>query len=81
MCPSQQISRCQCRDTAPIDLILAVCLAGPLAALPPSDESQAMVVFGRSITGQEAVGAISAVEGRSSRQILLDDLDDRCAGG
>jgi len=50
-------------NTAPIGLILAVCLAGPLAALPPSDESQAMIEFGPSITEQEAVAAISAVEG------------------
>jgi uncharacterized membrane protein len=50
-------------NTAPIGLILAVFLAGPLAALPPSDGGQAMVIFGPSITEQEAVAAISAVEG------------------
>ncbi|MFN7103463.1 MAG: DUF2243 domain-containing protein [Pseudorhizobium sp.] len=45
-------------------LVLAVCLAGPLAALPAPADDTVMVVFRPGVTPAEAVAGLAAAEGR-----------------
>lgn len=49
---------------SPLALILAVCLGGPLAALPPQDQTEAIVLFRPGIAEPEALAAIITVGGR-----------------
>ena len=49
--------------SSPLALVLAGTLAGPLAALPPPDQTQVVVLFRPDITEQQAFAAIVAVNG------------------
>lgn len=65
--------------SSPLAFVLAVVLAGPLAALPPPDQAQVVVLFRPDITEQEAFAAIIAVDGRmiasdASGQLWAVDL-------
>lgn len=50
--------------SAPVALVLAVAVAGPLAALPAPSDGTVMVLFRPGITSQQAFVAMQAVEGR-----------------
>jgi uncharacterized membrane protein len=50
--------------SSPLAFVLAVVVAGPLAALPPPDQTQVVVLFRPDITEQQAFAAIIAVDGR-----------------
>lgn len=50
--------------SSPLALVLAAGIAGPLAALPPPDQTQVVVLFRPGITEQQAFAAIIAVDGR-----------------
>lgn len=50
--------------SSPLALVLAAVLAGPLAALPPPDQTRVVVLFRPDITELEAFAAIVAVDGR-----------------
>lgn len=65
--------------SSPLALVLAVLVAGPLAAVAPPDQTQVVVLFRPDITQQQAFAALMAVEGRllgtdPSGQLLAIDL-------
>ncbi|WMT92913.1 DUF2243 domain-containing protein [Pelagibacterium sp. H642] len=65
--------------SSPLTLLLATAIAGPLAALPPSDQTQVVVLFRPDISEQQAFAAITAVDGRmigsdASGQIWAIDM-------
>ena len=51
-------------SSSPLALVLAVGVTGPLAFLPPPDQTQVVVLFRPGVTPQEAAAAIAAVDGR-----------------
>jgi len=64
---------------APLVLALAAALAGPVAALPPPDQTTVMVMFWPGVTPAQAAAAMSAVDGRlvwadASQQLWAIDL-------
>ncbi|WP_420962390.1 DUF2243 domain-containing protein [Brucella sp. IR073] len=64
---------------SPAILALAAAIAGPLAALPPPDQTQVVVLFRPGITEQEAFAAIAAAGGSmigadASRQLWAIDM-------
>jgi len=50
--------------SSPLALVLAALIAGPISALPPTDQTQVVVLFRPDITEQQAIAAIMAVDGR-----------------
>lgn len=50
--------------SSPIALVLAVMVAGPIAALPPPDQTQVVVLFRPGISEQQAFAAIMAAQAR-----------------
>jgi uncharacterized membrane protein len=50
--------------SSPLALVMAVLVSGPLAALPPPDQSTLMVLFRPDISPARALAAIIAVNGR-----------------
>ncbi|WP_075293202.1 DUF2243 domain-containing protein [Pararhizobium arenae] len=48
--------------SSPLALVMATALSGPLAALPPQDQQQVIVLFKPGITVTQAVAAIEAVD-------------------
>lgn len=50
--------------SSPLALAMTSIVAGPLAALPPSDQTQVVVLFRPGISEQEVFAAIMAVDGR-----------------
>lgn len=50
--------------SSPFALMLAVAITGPIAALPPADQTQVVVLFRPGITEEAAIAAIAAVDGR-----------------
>jgi uncharacterized membrane protein len=65
--------------SSPVALVLAAAIAGPIAALPPPDQNQVVVLFRPGISEQEAFGAIAAVGGSmigvdASRQLWAIDM-------
>ena len=49
---------------SPMALVLAVCMAGPLAALPAPADDTVMVVFRPGVTPAQALAGLAAVKGR-----------------
>lgn len=50
--------------SSPLALVLAVLAAGPLAALPPPNQTQVVVLFRPDVTQHQALAAVMAVNGR-----------------
>lgn len=64
---------------SPFLLVVAALTAGPLALLPPSDQSQVAVLFSPGTSELDAFAAIAAVDGRiitsdASRQLWAVDM-------
>ena len=67
--------------TSPLALVLAVAVAGPLAALPSPSDGTVMVLFRPGTTPQQAFAAVRAVDGRllwtdPSDQLWAIDISD-----
>ena len=65
--------------SSPIALAAAAIVAGPLAAFPPPDQTQVVVLFRPDITEPQALAAITAVDGRmigsdASRQLWVVEM-------
>lgn len=59
--------------TSPLAMVLAVAVAGPLAALPAPNDGTVMVLFGPGTTPQQAYAAMQSVNGR----VLWTDPSDQ----
>lgn len=67
--------------SAPLALVLAIAVSGPLAALPPTQDGTALVLFRPDIAPGQAMAAIRSVDGRllwtdPSQQLWAVELGD-----
>lgn len=65
--------------SSPLALVMAVLVAAPIAALPPPNQTQAVVLFQPGVSEGQALSAIAAVDGRvlgtdPSRQLWAIDV-------